>query len=305
MEKNNLEENLSSKKFEEVFIEINSRKINFKKFESADWNNVNNFLILHWWWWSSDSWVEVAKKLSEKNFNVFVPDLPGHWKTELSRYFTIDDYWDFVVKFAKEIWLKNFNLIAHSNWWRIFLKLLNRWIFYQNIDEIEKMSNEEKKEFVEKFLEKNSHIAKNLQKQFFLEKIFLMWCAWIRPKLNFKQKFIQTCSKYFPFFKKIKFLRVLVLKLIWGQDYLQASKDYHLKQTFLNVLNTDLTEILPKIKEKIFLIWWDHDTYTPLWMWKKMNKLLKNSELEILEWEKHWIHLHNADLLVEKVLDKF
>lgn len=295
---------------EEKFLKINSRKINYKKFNSVDWNQENNFLILHWWGWSSDSWVKVAENLAKKNFNVFIPDLPWHWKTELTRTFTLDDYWDFVVRFCEEIWLKNFSVIAHSNWWRIFLNLLNKKILYQDEKIWENFWDseiwlKEKKEFVKKFLEKNSKLAKNLQKKFFLEKIFLVWSAWIRPKLNCKQKFIQICSKIFPVFKKIKFLRVLVLKLIWWQDYLKASKNYHLRQTFLNVLNSDLTKILPKIDEKIYLIYWDKDTYTPLWMWKKMNELLKNSELKILEWEKHWIHLHSPEKLSEEILSRF
>jgi len=300
---------------EEKILEINSRKINYKKFNSVDWSQGNNFLILHWWGWSSDSWVEVAEKLAKKNFNVYVPDLPWHWKTDLTRTFDLDQYWDFVIRFCEEIWLKNFSVIAHSNWWRIFLNLLNKKIFHQDEEKIKEIlnnpeknfseKNEEKKFFIENFLEKNSHLAKNLQKKFFLEKIFLVWSAWIRPKLNCKQKFIQTCSKIFPVFKKIKFLRVLVLKLIWWQDYLKASKNFYLKDTFLNVLNSDLTEILPNIDEKIYLIYWDKDTYTPLYLWKKMNKLLKNSELEILEGERHWIHLDSPEKLVTEIFSKF
>ena len=295
---------------EEKILKINSKKINYKKFNSLDWNQENNFLILHWWWWKNDSWTEVAERLAKNNFNVYIPDLPWHWKTDLTRTFTLDDYWDFVVRFCEEIWLKNFSVIAHSNWWRIFLNLLNKKIFYQNEKISENFWNseiwiKEKKEYIENFLEKNSHLAKNLQKKFFLEKIFLMWCAWIRPKLNFKQRFIQKCSFYFPVLKQISFLRVFVLKLIWWQDYLKASKDHHLRETFLNVLNSDLTEILPKIKEKIFLIWWDQDTYTPLWMWKKMNKLLENSELDVLKWQRHWIHLHAPDRLATEILSRF
>jgi len=296
--------------FEEKILTINWKKINYKKFNSPDWSQENNFLVLHWWGWSSDSWAEVWKLLWEKNFNVFIPDLPWHWKTDLTRTFTLDDYWVFVEKFCEEVWLKNFSVIAHSNWWRIFLNLLNKKIFHQN----EKISEnfwkseieiKEKKEYIEKFLEKNSHVAKKLQKKFFIEKIFLMWCAWIRPKLNFQQKVIQAWSKYFPLFKQVSFLRVIVLKLIWWQDYLKASKNHHLRQTFLNVLNIDLLDILPNIKEKINLIWWDQDTYTPLWMWKKMNKLLINSDLDILKWQRHWIHLHAPKKLVTEIISRF
>lgn len=292
---------------EEKILEINSKKINFKKFNSVDWSQENNFLILHWWGWSSDSWVKVAENLAKKNFNVYIPDLPWHWKTDLTRVFNLDQYWDFVVRFCEEVWLKNFSIISHSNWWRIFLNLLSKKIFFQDekISENFLWKPEEKKEFIENFLDKNSKLAKNLQKKFFLEKIFLVNSAWIRPKLNFKQRFIQTCSKIFPVFKKISFLRVFILKLIWWQDYLKASKNFYLRETFLNVLNSDLKENLPNIDEKIHLIWWDQDSYTPLYLWKKMNQLLENSDLKVLKWERHWIHLHSPEKLANEILSRF
>lgn len=248
----------------EIFLKINGINSCVKTFWEK---NKNPVLILHWRWGSSDSWINFSKIFEKKWNRIFIPDLPGHWKTWLNKIYTIDDYWDFVLDLIKKLNLKDFTLLGHSNWWRISLNLL----------------------------------IKNRIKP---KRIFLIWCAWIRPKLNFKQKILQFLAKKLKFLKKIPwilFLRNIFYRLVWGQDYIKTDKNKFLKQTFLNVLEIDLTEKLHLITQKIELIWWSKDSYTPLYFWKKMSKLIKKSNLTILEWEKHWIHLQNPEILAKTI----
>jgi len=233
-------------------------------------NNLWTFLILHWWGGSSDSWFIIAEMLEKKWFKVLVPDLPWHWETWLDRVYDLDNYWDFVLEIIKKFNLKNFNLLAHSNWWRISLKLL---------------------------------IGKKINPK----NTFLVWPAWIRPVLTFKQKIFSFLAKIFKFLKWIpwvNFFRSLFYRIIWWQDYLNTDRNKYLKQTFLNVLEIDLSDRLWLVKNKIELIWWDEDSYTPLYLWKKMSKLLQNCNLTVLKWEKHWIHLQNPKLLFKTIIEK-
>lgn len=249
----------------EEFLKINGLNSNIKIFWKN--NSWEVFLILHWWWGSSDSWIQFSKMLENDWYKVIVPDLPWHWKTELNKVFDLDNYWDFVLDIIKELKLKNLNIIAHSNWWRITLNLL-----------INKKVN-----------------PKN---------IFLVWSAWIRPKLTIKQKFFKLLAKTFWFLKKIpwiSFLRNIFYRIIWWHDYLKTDDNKFLKQTFLNVLEVDLSDKLHLIKNKIELIWWDKDTYTPLYLWRKMSIMIWNANLTILKWQKHWIHLQNPRLLYETI----
>jgi len=120
-----------------------------------------------------------------------------------------------------------------------------------------------------------------------------------------KRKILNFVIKYFSFLKKIfifKKIRILFYKIIWGQDYLNAEKNPFLKKTYLNMIKSDLQEEIPKIKVNTLLIWWENDTYTPLSDWYFMRKNIKNSKMIVLENEKHWIHIHNPELLVKTFL---
>lgn len=80
-------------------------------------------LILHGWGASSDSWVEVQKKLSKK-YKVICPDLPGFGKSEMPPLpWGVEDYKDWVVQFLKALQIDDFLLIGHSFGGRISIKL--------------------------------------------------------------------------------------------------------------------------------------------------------------------------------------
>lgn len=243
-------------------INILDEEIFFRFFE---WKKASKtILILHWWWGKSLSWLEIWKKLSEKWFQVFIPDLPGHWESSLNKIFDIDLYSNLVSEFLEKNKIKDFSLIAHSNWWKISLNLLEK-------------------------------------KSIFPEKIILIWSSGIKNSLNFKQKIWKFLAKTLKKLPIPLFLIKIFYKIIWWQDYFNASQKAFLKETFLNCLNLDLEKKLPNILQKINLIWWSKDSYTPLFMWKKMNKLLKNSTLKVLNWEKHWIHLQNPEKLFDEI----
>ncbi|MEG1608836.1 MAG: alpha/beta hydrolase, partial [Clostridia bacterium] len=67
-----------------------------------------------------------------------------------------------------------------------------------------------------------------------------------------------------------------------------GSSDYRnlsplMRQTFCNIVNTNLDYLLPHIKQPTLIIWGAKDKETPLYMAKKLNKGIKNSGLVVLD----------------------
>jgi len=235
------------------------------------WKNKNDvILILHWWWWSSDSWKAVWKLLEKENYRVIIPELPWSTKVELKKSYTLEDMAILVENLVKELWLNDIILLWHSNWGALAILLaskLNLWI--------------------KKLLLNNSA---GIRKDF---------------KRNFKRNVLKTFTKIIKPLKKWKHFsktRELFYKAIWSQDYLRAEKNPHLKETYLNMINSDLSKNMQMINNQTFLIRGEKDSYTPLWDAKKIKKQIKDSQLIILDWERHWIHLDNPKRLVKEII---
>ena len=258
--------------FEEskIFIEKYTTEVYYKRWFNK--KNKNTIFILHWWWWSSDSWIKVWDLLSQKWFNVIVPDLPWFWKTILNHVFDLDDYAEFVEDFIKFFKIADFILWWHSNWWAISIKLSTR---------------------------------KNIN----IKKLVLNNSAWIRndKKRTIKRKFFDKINTIIPESIKIKLksskLRTIFYKIIWWQDYINAEKNPCLKETYLNMIKSDLSRELEKIKNDTLIIWWKLDAYTPLSDWLFMKEKIKNSKMLIIDDEKHGIHLKNPEKLVKVFLE--
>ena len=79
-----------------------------------------------------------------------------------------------------------------------------------------------------------------------------------------------------------------------------GSRDYNalneeMRKTFVKVINMDLTELYPRIQASTLLIWGDADTETPLWMGKRMEEMIPDSGLVILEGGTHFAYLEQID----------
>jgi len=93
-----------------------------------------------------------------------------------------------------------------------------------------------------------------------VSKIILISSAGLRKKISLKRLIRR-------FFKKS------------SQDYKNAGA---LKPILSRIAREDLTQDLKKIKCPVLLLWGESDNQTPLWMAKKMTKLIKNSQLIVL-----------------------
>jgi len=233
-------------------------------------NNSETIVILHGWWGNSNSWLEVSNILYESWFNVIIPDLPGFWETKLDYVFDLDEYAKVIINFLRELKIDNFILWWHSNWGAIAIKIVN------------------------------SHI-------FNIKTLVLNNSAWIRndKKRSVKKIVFSILSKPFKLIFKLSFLKIIRRKIytfIWWADYIKSEETPFLKETYLNIINNDISDDIKNINTDTLLIWWEKDKYTPLSDAYFMRNNIKKSKLIILENQAHSIHLKNPILLVDTFL---
>jgi len=124
-----------------------------------------------------------------------------------------------------------------------------------------------------------------------IEGVVLTDSAGIRPRLSLGKRIRQAQNKR----RKRKGLSVRA-----SQDYVSAGA---MRGTLVRVVNQDLTPLLPEIKAPTLLFWGSLDKDTPLWMAKKMKKLIPNAGLVVVKGG-HYAYLEHGHLFI-RVLDTF
>lgn len=97
---------------------------------------------------------------------------------------------------------------------------------------------------------------------------------------------------------KYKLLKRLAKWGVYKGKLPQGSADYQsasgvMKQTFVKVVNQDLSRYAKKITCPTLLVWGRCDRATPLWMGRKYNRLVRDSALIVLDGD-HFVFLQRA-----------
>jgi pimeloyl-ACP methyl ester carboxylesterase len=71
-----------------------------------------------------------------------------------------------------------------------------------------------------------------------------------------------------------------------SRDYLEASEA--MRGTFRAVIASDLTDRLSRVRASTLLVWGDQDDDTPLWMGQRMEELIPDAGLVVLEGAGHY-----------------
>ena len=128
-----------------------------------------------------------------------------------------------------------------------------------------------------------------------VNKLVLIDSAGMKPKrnLNYKLKLI-----------KIKIRKKLGLSIdkYASRDYKNLSPE--MKKVFSSIVNTHLEESARLIDCKTLIVFGEKDKETPVYMAKKLNKLIKNSSLVILKNSAHFCFLERK-ILFEEILNNF
>jgi pimeloyl-ACP methyl ester carboxylesterase len=230
--------------------------LNIRYYQSADFDKNQALVFLHGWGSQSLHF----RKTLEQCENALAIDLPGFGQSELPHQaWTLDDYADFVRDFLEKTGIQNPIIAGHSLGGSIGIKYCAR---------------------------KNS-----------VRKLIIIGGAGLRRKTA-KKYFFYAIAKAFRllfFLPGISALKNSVRKWFYrtidSEDYINAGA---LGQTYQNIIREDLGEDLKKIDSPTVLIWGENDQDTPLEDGRMMRRLIRNSQLHIIEDAGHYVFLDNG-----------
>lgn len=141
-------------------------------------------------------------------------------------------------------------------------------------------------------------------------RIAIILCA-LRPELVKKCILIDSAglkprrklSYYFRLYS-YKFAKSLgfIMPNVGSSDYKKLSSD--MKNVFVAIVNQNLDEYLPLIKQKTLIIFGENDKETPIFMAKRLNKNIQNSRLEIIDNAGHFAFVDNL-MTCYRLIDSF
>ncbi|OGH29011.1 MAG: hypothetical protein A3E40_00475 [Candidatus Levybacteria bacterium RIFCSPHIGHO2_12_FULL_37_9] len=236
----------------------------------------NKIFILHGWTYSTEKWNPLIDLIKKNGFEVEMLNVPGLTE-KIDKPWNINDYVEWLKQKIDNQKVNNlttsnvadaikqFNnkviLIGHSNGGRIALN------------------------FAIKHPEK-------------LEKLILIDSAGIYRNnlvIRFKRMLFKSISKVGKKFSSSQKLKNILYKIVGESDYKNANPI--MKQTMLNLINSDKSLSLNKVTVPTLIIWGENDQTTPLSDGKLMNKLIKNSKLNIVDNAKHSpMFTHTSDV---------
>ena len=246
-------------------ITLNNKKINYEVYGEG-----KPIILLHGWLASLETMRVLQNHLS-KNFKVYNVDIIGFGKSELpDNPYNTNDFGDFLNDFIKALNIENPILIGHSHGGRTIINYAGR-----NLGDI--------------------------------NKIVLIDSAGIKPKGSisyywkvYTYKLVKNIVKLLP--KKCEALREKAIKNFGSEDYKNSPEV--LRKTMNIILNEDQSKIMPNIKAPTLLIWGDKDTATPLTDAQKMEKLIHNCGIAVLEGAGHYSYLDRLGQCLA-ILDEF
>lgn len=215
-------------------------------------------LLLHGWGVDLTSFDSLAEHLA-KNFEVIRLDFPGFGNSDTPTVaWTVQDYAKFIEDFLASAEVPTLHaVIGHSFGGRVIIKL-------------------------------------HEQNKLDVEKIVFMGSAGIKPRANLQTKVTKIVAGLIKPMTKIPLLSKATISIISRAKNRLESLDYKattgpMRQTFLNVINEDLTPSLSLIKKPTLLIWGAEDHDTTLSDARLFHAHIKTSKLRILQNAGHFV----------------
>jgi pimeloyl-ACP methyl ester carboxylesterase len=124
-----------------------------------------------------------------------------------------------------------------------------------------------------------------------VERLLLVDAAGIRPKRTWRYRRRVAVAKLGRAVAAVggppgKRLQERMRTRVASRDYLEASET--MRGTFRAVIAEDLTDRLARISAPTLLVWGEHDDDTPLWMARRMEELIPDVGLVVLEGAGHY-----------------
>lgn len=220
-------------------------------------------LLLHGWAAPVGAYQRIIDQLSRK-YRVVAPQMPGSGKTpDPTQPLELEDYVLYTAEFCKALEITECILMGHSNGGRIILSMLAR-----------------------------------PEPPVRCKKVVLMDAAGVppqRPASYYWRVYSYKLARKLAQFPLTKpFLGGLYEKMRQSrgsEDYRNASEV--MKKTLVNLVNLDLTPLMPQIKQNTLLIWGEVDTATPLRDGKIMEEKIPESGLAVIQKAGHFPFVDN------------
>lgn len=222
-----------------------------------------DILLLHGWGCSVQMWQPVAQRLSARA-RVTAIDFPGHGKSgRPPEPWGAPEHAGMVAALIRELGIEGCDIIGHSHGGRIALCLA-------------------------------------AAQPALAGKLVLTGAAGLRGEPTDEQKKRSDTYKRLrgisDTLDRIKILGPLPEKMREALRQKYGSADYkaldaEMRKTFVKLVSTDLTDELPRIQAPTLLLWGSEDTETPLWMGQKMESLIPDAGLVVLQGGTHFAFL--------------
>lgn len=226
-----------------------------------------DILLLHGWGQNKEMMINIFEHFKDR-FHVWSIDFPGFGESDDPKEaWGVEDYESFLEDFIRINQIVHPIIIAHSFGCRVAIRY-----------------------------EAKTQNAK---------KMCLTGAAGIRPKHGLDWQIKTKAYKAGKWFLKATGQNEKLEQMqknAGSEDYRNAQGV--MRETFVKVVNDDVSDILKDVKCSVLLVWGEFDTAAPLWMGQQMEKEMPDAGLAIFEGDDHWAYWHQASRF-NAVLDIF
>jgi pimeloyl-ACP methyl ester carboxylesterase len=229
-------------------------------------------VALHGWGGSIQSFWPMAELLAPLGYQIHLIDLPGFGQSALPpQTWGVADYQRFVLAYLDANQLDRVAVVGHSFGGRISLMLA--------AEHPERVS-----------------------------KMVLADAAGLRTPLSFKRQMRNLLARTVRRTLDVLGMDSLKARMQASYNRKYASEDYlnagALRDTFLRVIEQDLTPFAGRVKAPTVLIWGEQDADTPLWQGQRLEQLIPDAGLIVFEGAGHFAYLERLHDFV-RIVDHF
>jgi pimeloyl-ACP methyl ester carboxylesterase len=235
-------------------VQVGAQKVRYvrRKAEEASPGDLP-IVILHGWGAQIEAVATILVAL-EGASDLIALDLPGFGESDPpEQAWDVDAYARFMIHFFDELGVDRAHLVGHSHGGRVSIALA--------ADEADRVG-----------------------------RLLLIDSAGIPPKRGWRYRRRVAVAKLGRLIGKLggpgRRLQERMRAKVASRDYLEASET--MRGTFRAVIAADLTDRLPRVRASTLLVWGDEDDDTPLWMGKRMEELIPDAGLVVLEGAGHY-----------------
>ena len=236
-------------------VQVGAQKVRYVRRRAAETAPGDlPIVILHGWGAHIEAVGPILSALDGAS-DLIALDLPGFGDSEApDRAWDTDAYARFMIHFLDELAIDRAHLIGHSHGGRVSIVLA--------ADDPERVG-----------------------------RLLLVDSAGIPPKRDWRYRRRVAVAKLGRLIGKIggppgRRLQERMRARVASRDYLEASEA--MRGTFRAVVAADLTDRLPRIRASTLLVWGERDDDTPLWMANRMEELIPDAGLVVIEGAGHY-----------------